>query len=118
MNIKTKKMIAAVRLSQSAYEQLSSMCENILSQDPEVKINLSKLLSFIIEEFQGRYFEKSKERIITLHRDKRKDAKKKLDKISEEQLESVMKVLGKLKIETNPQGITPMLKQVDNSSAS
>ncbi len=111
-------MIAAVRLSQNAYEQLSAMCEKILSQDPEVKINLSKLLSFIIEEFQGRYFEKSKERIVMLHRDKRKDAKKKLDKISEEQLESVMKVLGKLKIETNSEEIPSSSKQVDNSSAS
>jgi len=97
MSTKVKQTVLAVRLSPLAHEQLNSMCQKILLKDQDAKINLSKLVSFIIAEYHNRLFEKEFKNIVSIHRDKRKEAKEVLGQITEEQLESVMKVFEKLK---------------------
>lgn len=100
--MENKKINPGVRLTIEAHQLLNGMLKEVLNQDPEVKINLSKILSFIIQDYRERHFERYKEKIILIHRDKRKDAKDTLDLLPEDQLESILKMLEKIKKEGTP----------------
>jgi hypothetical protein len=98
--IESKKSLNSIRLSSASYQSLGEMLKGVLEKDSEVKLNLSKLLSYLVLDYHERTFEKSIDKIILVHRDKRKDAAQKLGKMNEAQLNSVMKVLEKLEKET------------------
>ncbi len=117
MNNEVKQTVLAVRLSPLAHEQLNFMCQQILLKDKDAKINLSKMVSYIISQYHDRFFEKELKNIISVHRDKRKEAKEVLGQITEEQLESVMKVFEKFKNTTAPSA-GPIINPKDEVRAS
>ena len=93
-----RKQSGVVRLSEEGQTVLVQMLQDLnLTNDGNLKINASKLLSFIVNEFYERSFEKCKSKIIETHRDKRKDASEKLVSLSETELETVLKFLEKVK---------------------
>lgn len=92
-----EKLSYAVRLSKKAHDDLAEMLKEVLTTDADLKLNLSKLLTFVVTEFREKHFQKSKEKIIILYKDHRKEAQEALDSIPESQLESFMKMLEKMK---------------------
>ena len=95
--MKNKKPSNVIRLSDEASVGLGEMLKTLTSIGASLKINHSKLLSFIALDYKDRYFEKNQEKIILHHLDKRKDAQDKLVSLSENDLEAVVKFLTKLK---------------------
>ena len=92
-----KKPSNVIRLSDEASVGLGEMLKILTSTGAILKINHSKLLSFIMLDYKERYFEKNQEKIILHHLDKRKDAQDKLVTLSDEDLEAVVKFLSKIK---------------------
>jgi hypothetical protein len=92
-----QKFTYATRLSKKSHEDLAEMLKELLSIDADLKLNLSKLLSFLVSDFREKHFQKTKEKILMAHKDHRKEAKNTLDSLNEVQLESFMKVLEKVK---------------------
>jgi|GEM_PF-5513947 len=92
------KVLNSIRLSSDSYQKLNEMLEVIAKTDIEAKVTLSKLLSFIVIEYSQKYFDRSLEKITSLYRDKKKDAAKKIESMSEEQLASVLKYLEKMEM--------------------
>jgi hypothetical protein len=95
-----KKSLNSIRLSMEAYQKLNEMMDTISKSDVGSKITLSKILSFIVLEYFQKSFERSMEKIIFIHRDKKKDAASRIEKMTEEQLSSVIKLLEKMEKET------------------
>jgi hypothetical protein len=91
-----------VRLSAQAEKDFRWMIDELTNSDPKSRLNNSKLLSFIVVDFKDKYFERTKDRILLAHRDKRKDAKDKLASLSETELEGVINYLNKIKKGNGP----------------
>jgi hypothetical protein len=91
-----KKSSGLVRLSLEAQETLSVMLLEINKIESHLKINNSKLISFIVMDYKERSFEKNKDKIIASHRDRKKEIHQKLKSLSGNDLESLLKTLDKM----------------------
>lgn len=86
-----------IRLNESAINSMSEMLTELFKEDQHLKINHSKLASFILSEFHYRYFDKAKHRLILAHQDKKKFIMDKIDKLDIEKLDATIKYLEKIK---------------------
>ena len=85
-----------INLSKSAKQSSLYMLEEITRRDHELKIDYSKLISFIVNDYRTKYFQSNLKRIITAHKDSRKKIKNKLSSLSESQLQALFKALNKI----------------------
>lgn len=86
-----------IRLDVEAINSMSVMLMEILTEDNQLKINHSKLASYILCEFYSKYFEKAKARLVLAHQDKKKCIMNKIDGLGLEELEATIKYLEKIK---------------------
>jgi hypothetical protein len=93
---KTKKS-GLIRLNEEAINSMSTMLMELLNDDKSLKVNLSKLASFILAEYHLRHFEKAKPRLIVAHQDKKKCIIDKIGGLDLQELDATIKYLEKLK---------------------
>lgn len=86
-----------VRLDKEARTSVSVMIQELLEGDPHLKINHSKIASFIITDYHCRYFDKAKPRLTLIHQDKRKCLLAKIENLDMKELEATIKYLDKIK---------------------
>jgi iron-sulfur cluster repair protein YtfE (RIC family) len=91
------KMSGLIRLNEEAINSMSTMLMELLNEDKSLKVNLSKLSSFILTEYHSKHFEKAKPRLIVAHQDKKKCIIDKISGLNLEGLEATIKYLEKLK---------------------
>jgi hypothetical protein len=92
-----KKSKSLARLSPKAQEAIGEMLTELSVIESDLILNTSKFVSFLLVEFKEKQFDKSKSAIAHYFRDRRKDAKNKLAKLTEEELEVAIKYLTKIK---------------------
>ncbi len=92
-----KKSKLQARLSPKAQAAISEMLTELYVIEPNLILNTSKFVSFLLSEYKEKQFDKSKDSIAHHFRDKRKDAKSKLSSLTEEELEAAIKYLTKIK---------------------
>jgi hypothetical protein len=93
--MKVKKS-GLIHLTEDAINSMSEMLVELFKVDEHLKINHSKLASFILTEYRSKYFEKSKSRLVLAHQDKKKHLKDAIELLNMEELEATMKYLSKL----------------------
>lgn len=93
--MKVKKS-GLIHLTEDATKSMSEMLVELFKVDEHLKINHSKLASFILTEYRSKYFEKSKSRLVLAHQDKKKHLKDAIELLNMEELEATMKYLSKL----------------------
>jgi hypothetical protein len=93
--MKVKKS-GLIHLSEDATNSMSEMLMELFKVDEHLKINHSKLASFILSEYRTRHFEKAKSRLVQAHQDKKKHLKNAIELLNMEELEATMKYLSKL----------------------
>ena len=93
--MKVKKS-GLIHLTEDATNSMSEMLVELFKVDEHLKINHSKLASFILTEYRSKYFEKSKSRLVIAHQDKKKHLKDAIELLNMEELEATMKYLSKL----------------------
>ena len=93
--MKVKKS-GLIHLTEDAINSMSEMLVELFKVDEHLKINHSKLASFILNEYRSKYFEKSKPRLVLAHQDKKKHLKDAIELLNMEELEATMKYLSKL----------------------
>jgi hypothetical protein len=93
--MKVKKS-GLIHLTEDATNSMSEMLVELFKVDEHLKINHSKLASFILTEYRSKYFEKSKSRLVLAHQDKKKHLKDAIELLNMEELEATMKYLSKL----------------------
>ena len=93
--MKVKKS-GLIHLSEDATNSMSEMLMELFKIDEHLKINHSKLASFILSEYRTRHFEKAKSRLVQAHQDKKKHLKNAIELLNMEELEATMKYLSKL----------------------
>ncbi len=86
-----------VNLSSDAKASSLSMLEEVKKNESDLKIDHSKLVSFIVNDYKARFFKKNLDKIVLAHRDSKKQIKNKLSDLNESQLQALSKAL--LKIE-------------------
>lgn len=87
---------SVIRLSKDASSSLSTMLNELLKIDENLKINYSKLASYILTDFKKRSFERLKPKLAFEHQDKKKHLKGKIESLDSKELETIIKFLGKL----------------------
>jgi hypothetical protein len=87
---------SVVTLKSQARHANVLMLEELKQMDESIKIDHSKLVSFILIDYRENYFEKNKKRIATFHRDSKEQIRGKLTGLSLEQLEAVSKYIEKI----------------------
>ena len=93
--MKVKKS-GLIHLTEDAVNSMSEMLVELFKVDEHLKINHSKLASFILTEYRSKYFENSKSRLVLAHQDKKKHLKDAIELLNMEELEATMKYLSKL----------------------
>ncbi len=88
---------SVVRLDAKATNSMSMMLMDLLNDDKSLKVNHSKLASFILAEYHSKHFEKSKPRLVIAHQDKKKCILDKIEALNLEELDATIKYLEKLK---------------------
>ena len=96
------KKSSLVRLNEEAINSMSFMLMELFKIDDHLKINHSKLASFILTEFQIKYFEKGKSRLVLAHQDKKKHLKVAIEALDVEEIEATIKYLEKIKRSDSP----------------
>lgn len=91
------KKSGVIRLDANATNSMSVMLMELLNADKGLKVNLSKLASFILSEYHSRHFEKAKPRLIVAHQDKKKCIIDKISALDLDELDATIKYLEKLK---------------------
>jgi hypothetical protein len=86
-----------IRLDEEAINSMSVMLMELLSEEKNLKINHSKLASFILSEFHSKHFEKAKSRLVLAHQDKKKCIMNQIEGLGLEELEATIKYLEKIK---------------------
>jgi hypothetical protein len=93
--MKVKKS-GLIHLSEDATNSMSEMLMELFKVDEHLKINHSKLASFILSEYRTRHFDKAKSRLVQAHQDKKKHLKDAIERLNIEELEATMKYLSKM----------------------
>lgn len=96
------KKSGVIRLDVNSTNSMSVMLMELLNADKGLKVNLSKLASFILSEYHARYFEKAKPRLIVAYQDKKKCIMDKISAFGLEELDATIKYLEKLKRDDFP----------------
>jgi hypothetical protein len=91
------KKSCLIRLNEEAINSMSTMLMELLNDDKSLKVNHSKLASFILTEYHTKHFEKAKPRLIIAHQDKKKCIINKIEGLDLEELDATIKYLEKLK---------------------
>jgi len=91
------KKSGVIRLDANATNSMSVMLMELLKEDKDLKINLSKLASSILTEYHSKYFEKARPRLVEAHQDKKKHLKDVIESLGLDEIEATMKYLNKLK---------------------
>ncbi len=86
-----------IRLNDDAINSMSVMLMELFKEDQHLKINHSKLASFILTEYHDKYFEKSKPRLVLAHQDKKKFIMDNIEGLDIEKLDATIKYLEKIK---------------------
>lgn len=86
-----------VTLKTSAKESVDKMLSELRVLEPTLKIDRSRLVSFIVIDYFEKLFTKSLKRIIEAHKDSRKQIKNKLNELSNRELDAVSKYIAKMK---------------------
>jgi hypothetical protein len=99
--MKVKKS-GLIHLTEDATNSMSEMLVELFKLDEHLKINHSKLASFILTEYRSKYFEKSKSRLVLAHKDKKKHLKDAIEALDVTEIEATLKYLDKIKKTDNP----------------
>lgn len=91
------KKSGVIRLDANATNSMSVMLMELLKADGGLKVNLSKLASFILTEYHSKHFERAKPRLIVAHQDKKKCIIDKISGLDLDELDATIKYLEKLK---------------------
>ncbi len=94
--MKVKKS-GLIHLTEDATNSMSEMLVELFKVDEHLKINHSKLASFILTEYRSKYFEKSKSRLVLAHQDKKKHLKDAIEALDVTEIEATLKYLDKIK---------------------
>lgn len=94
--MKVKKS-GLIHLTEDATNSMSEMLVELFKVDEHLKINHSKLASFILTEYRYKYFEKSKSRLVIAHQDKKKHLKDAIEALDVAEIEATLKYLDKIK---------------------
>lgn len=94
--MKVKKS-GLIHLTEDATNSMSEMLVELFKVDEHLKINHSKLASFILSEYRSKYFEKSKSRLVLAHQDKKKHLKDAIKALDLAEIEATLKYLDKIK---------------------
>jgi hypothetical protein len=94
--MKVKKS-GLIHLTEDATNSMSEMLVELFKVDEHLKINHSKLASFILTEYRSKYFEKSKSRLVIAHQDKKKHLKDAIEALDVAEIEATLKYLDKIK---------------------
>jgi hypothetical protein len=98
----TKKSSGCViNLSEQASLDTTKMIQGLRDFDSSVKVSHTKLVSFIVSEYEDKYFVKNQKSIAIEFRDSKKQITGKLTELSRDQLLSLSKYIEKIKIESN-----------------
>ncbi len=100
-----KENSGVIRLNQEACHSMSVMLKELFKEDEFLKINNSKLASFIIFDFHQRNFEKARSKLVLAYQDKKKHLKDKIEGLDQEELDAAIKYLDKIK---KPQDENPV----------
>ncbi len=92
-----KENSGVIRLNQEACQSMSVMLEGLFKEDEFLKINNSKLASFIICDFHQRHFDKSQSKLVLAYQDRKKHLKDKIEGLDQEHLDAAIKYLDKIK---------------------
>lgn len=87
---------SVIRLDKAASASMNTMLIELFKMDENLKINYSKLASFILTDFHRRSFERLKPKLVFEHQDKKKHLKGKIELLDSKELETIIKFLGKL----------------------
>jgi len=90
------KKSGLIHLTEEASNSMSEMLMELLKVDEHLKVNHSKLASFILSEYRIKNFEKAKSRLVEAHQDKKKHLKDAIELLNMDELEATMKYLSKL----------------------
>jgi len=91
--MKEIKNIARVLLNNEAKSSLNKMMELLKAENKFIKVNPSKLVSWILQSYAERYFSKEKEQIVKDHFNSKEYLKHVTQRISsEDDLEAILKV--------------------------
>lgn len=91
------KKSSLIRLNEEAINSMSIMLMELFKEDEDLKINHSKLASWIVTEFHAKHFEKTKSRLVLAHQDKKKHLKSAIETLGAEEIEATIKYLEKIK---------------------
>ncbi len=91
------KRSGVIRLTEEAINSMSVMLMQLLNQDSDLKVNHSKLASFILTEFHYKHFKKDIPRLIIANQDKKKCILDKIEGLDLQELDATIKYLEKLK---------------------
>jgi len=94
--MKVKKS-GLIHLTEDATNSMSEMLVELFKVDEHLKINHSKIASFILTEYRSKYFEKSKSRLVIAHQDKKKHLKDAIEALDVAEIEATLKYLDKIK---------------------
>lgn len=91
------KKSGVIRLSEEAINSMGVMLMELLNEDRGLKVNHSKLASFILTEFHLKYFKRAIPRLVIAHQDKKKCILDKIEGLDLQELDATIKYLEKLK---------------------
>ena len=94
--MKVKKS-GLIHLSEDATNSMSEMLMELFKVDEHLKINHSKLASFILSEYRTRHFDKAKSRLVQAHQDKKKHLKDAIEALDVAEIEATIRYLDKIK---------------------
>lgn len=87
---------SVVTLKTNAKEASVSMLQELKSMELNMKIDHSKLVSYIVADYKENYFHKNKKKIANFHRDSKKQLKSKISDLTQEQLENLSKYIERM----------------------
>lgn len=101
-----------VNLGPDAKDSSLYMLEEVKKSESDLKIDHSKLVSFIVNDYKARFFKKNLNKIALAHRDSKKQIKNKLSDLSESQLQALSKALLKIEQENTLKGEVEVIENV------
>ena len=88
---------SVIRLNVDASKSLETMLEELLKEDKNLRVNYSKLASYIMLEFHKKNFDRLKPKLILAYQDKKRALKARIEGLSHDELEAAFKYLDKNK---------------------
>lgn len=86
-----------IRLNQQATSSVSVMLTELLKENQKIKVDGSRLVSHIVQEFYKKYFNKQKPQLIDAHLDKKKKIIENISTLNPDKLNAALKYLERMK---------------------